>query len=66
MANYSIQRQYHARTKARISSDVLGPKNNLRSPLAASNSKKIFWGSMPHTPLAPAYTLTLPLGYWYR
>jgi len=41
---------YQARTKARISSDVLAPKNSLRSHLAASNSKKLFLGSMPPHP----------------
>ena len=32
--------QNPARTKAKISSDVLGPKNSLRSYLTASNLKK--------------------------
>ena len=49
-----------ARTKARISSDVSGPKISLRSHLTASNSKKFSWGSMPPDPPSFCVYTALP------
>ena len=55
---------YQARTKAKISSDVLDPKiASEASHLTVSNSKKFPWGASPQTHLASAYTLTYTLGY---
>ena len=57
---------YHARTKAKISSDVWAP-NSLRSHLTASKIQKISWGSIPPDP--PSFcihALTYAHGYNYR
>ena len=51
---------YHARTKAKTSSDALRPQKGLRSHLRASNFKYFPGGAYPQTPHADRGTSTQP------
>ena len=53
---------YHARTRAKISSDVLGPK----MAISQFQIQKLPGGTCPQTPLASVYTQTYALGCKYR